>query len=99
MLLSDACILRCSDKLFDPVVLCFQGNKRCASCKTRKTPLWRNAEDGTSLCNACGIRYKKYRIRCFQCWNIPKHGGKRCLHCSNCGGKLHAVTAHQKSGK
>lgn len=28
----------------------------CASCCTRKTPMWRDAEDGTPLCNACGIR-------------------------------------------
>ncbi|XP_053159303.1 GATA-type zinc finger protein 1 isoform X2 [Hemicordylus capensis] len=74
-------------------------NKRCASCKTRKTPLWRDAEDGTPLCNACGIRYKKYRIRCFQCWNIPKHGGKPYSHCSNCGGKLRVTVSQQKSGK
>ncbi|RXM93766.1 GATA-type zinc finger protein 1 [Acipenser ruthenus] len=31
-------------------------NKCCASCNTKKTPLWRDAEDGTPLCNACGIR-------------------------------------------
>lgn len=31
--------------------------KICASCKTRRTPLWRDSEDGTPLCNACGIRY------------------------------------------
>ncbi|XP_063149076.1 GATA-type zinc finger protein 1 [Candoia aspera] len=74
-------------------------NKRCASCKTRKTPLWRDAEDGTPLCNACGIRYKKYRIRCFHCWSIPKHGGKPYSHCSNCGGKLGVVAVQQKSGK
>uniref|UniRef100_A0A8D0DTQ5 Zinc finger GATA like protein 1 n=1 Tax=Salvator merianae TaxID=96440 RepID=A0A8D0DTQ5_SALMN len=74
-------------------------NKRCASCKTRKTPLWRDAEDGTPLCNACGIRYKKYRIRCFQCWNIPKHGGKPYSHCSSCGGNLRLVAAQQKTGK
>ncbi|XP_058027281.1 GATA-type zinc finger protein 1 [Ahaetulla prasina] len=74
-------------------------NKCCASCKTRKTPLWRDAEDGTPLCNACGIRYKKYRIRCFYCWSIPKHGGKPFLHCSNCGGKLGVATAQQKTGK
>ncbi|WAR22697.1 ZGLP1-like protein [Mya arenaria] len=32
--------------------------KTCASCKTRRTPLWRDSEDGTPLCNACGIRTK-----------------------------------------
>ena len=34
--------------------------KACASCRTRRTPLWRDAEDGTPLCNACGIRYVLY---------------------------------------
>ena len=32
----------------------------CASCKTKRTPLWRDAEDGTPLCNACGIRSSKW---------------------------------------
>ncbi|KAI0241001.1 hypothetical protein LSAT2_003396 [Lamellibrachia satsuma] len=30
--------------------------RQCASCNTRRTALWRGAEDGTPLCNACGIR-------------------------------------------
>ncbi|XP_062975020.1 GATA-type zinc finger protein 1 [Elgaria multicarinata webbii] len=74
-------------------------NRCCASCKTWKTPLWRVAEDGTPLCNACGIRYKKYRIRCFQCWYIPKHGGKPYSYCSNCEGKLHVGAAQQNLEK
>ncbi|KAG7281645.1 hypothetical protein CRUP_019157 [Coryphaenoides rupestris] len=32
--------------------------KECASCCTKKTPMWRDAEDGTPLCNACGIRLR-----------------------------------------
>ncbi|XP_070592235.1 GATA-type zinc finger protein 1 isoform X2 [Erythrolamprus reginae] len=44
-------------------------------------------------------RYKKYKIRCFHCWSIPKHGGKPYPHCSNCGGKLGVATAQHKSGK
>ncbi|XP_072458526.1 GATA-type zinc finger protein 1 isoform X2 [Notamacropus eugenii] len=32
------------------------GSRCCASCRTQRTPLWRDAEDGTPLCNACGIR-------------------------------------------
>uniref|UniRef100_A0A3B3HG23 GATA-type domain-containing protein n=1 Tax=Oryzias latipes TaxID=8090 RepID=A0A3B3HG23_ORYLA len=58
----------------------------CASCCTRKTPMWRDAEDGTPLCNACGIRYKKYRVRCLNCWHIPRKEGNsnsRCLKCGN----------------
>lgn len=32
----------------------------CAHCGTSKTPLWRNGPGGPkSLCNACGIRFKK----------------------------------------
>lgn len=34
--------------------------RTCAECKTNRTPLWRNGPDGPkSLCNACGIRFKK----------------------------------------
>ncbi|GFY94917.1 GATA transcription factor 16 [Actinidia rufa] len=36
--------------------------KYCADCKTTKTPLWRSGPGGPkSLCNACGIRYRKKR--------------------------------------
>ncbi|KVI11014.1 Zinc finger, GATA-type [Cynara cardunculus var. scolymus] len=34
--------------------------KICVDCKTSKTPLWRSGPSGPkSLCNACGIRYRK----------------------------------------
>ncbi|KAF3660446.1 GATA transcription factor 23 [Capsicum annuum] len=34
--------------------------KSCSDCKTTKTPLWRSGPSGPkSLCNACGIKYKK----------------------------------------
>ncbi|KGN48832.1 GATA transcription factor 18 [Cucumis sativus] len=34
--------------------------RHCANCDTTTTPLWRNGPSGPkSLCNACGIRYKK----------------------------------------
>ncbi|XP_033927991.1 GATA-type zinc finger protein 1 [Melopsittacus undulatus] len=61
------------------------GMKCCASCGTQRTLLWRAAEDGTPLCNACGIRYRRYRVRCRRCWNIP--GKSRIPHsqCSRCG--------------
>ncbi|KAH6819047.1 hypothetical protein C2S51_002650 [Perilla frutescens var. frutescens] len=36
--------------------------KFCSDCKTTKTPLWRSGPSGPkSLCNACGIRYRKKR--------------------------------------
>uniref|UniRef100_A0A8B9NFG1 GATA-type domain-containing protein n=1 Tax=Accipiter nisus TaxID=211598 RepID=A0A8B9NFG1_9AVES len=63
--------------------------KRCASCKTRRTPLWRAAENGTPLCNACGIRYKKYRVRCRRCWNIPGKSGTPRPQCPHCGEQCH----------
>ncbi|XP_061687051.1 GATA-type zinc finger protein 1 [Syngnathoides biaculeatus] len=59
--------------------------KVCASCCTTKTPMWRDGEDGTPLCNACGIRYKKYRVRCVNCWNIPKKESNSNTCCLKCG--------------
>ncbi|KAH7655078.1 Zinc finger NHR/GATA-type protein [Dioscorea alata] len=36
--------------------------KSCADCRTTRTPLWRGGPSGPkSLCNACGIRYRKKR--------------------------------------
>ncbi|KAL2087274.1 hypothetical protein ACEWY4_018333 [Coilia grayii] len=72
--------------------------KTCASCCTRKTPLWRDAEDGTPLCNACGIRYKKYRVRCTNCWHIPRKDSKSKSKCFKCGDKLRP-SAHHKRGE
>ncbi|KAJ3670805.1 hypothetical protein LUZ60_008231 [Juncus effusus] len=38
--------------------------RRCTNCDTTSTPLWRNGPKGPkSLCNACGIRYKKEERR------------------------------------
>ncbi|XP_075400334.1 GATA-type zinc finger protein 1 [Tenrec ecaudatus] len=64
------------------------GARRCASCKTQRTPLWRDAEDGTPLCNACGIRYKKYGTRCFTCWLVPRKSVQPKKLCGRCGVSL-----------
>eukprot|EP00063_Salmo_salar_P011279 XP_013986114.1 PREDICTED: uncharacterized protein LOC106564515 [Salmo salar] len=71
-------------------------NKICASCCTTKTPLWRDAEDGTPLCNACGIRYKKYKVRCLQCWHIPRKEGNSNSRCFKCGNVSRLATSHRK---
>ncbi|XP_074521524.1 GATA-type zinc finger protein 1 [Halichoeres trimaculatus] len=70
--------------------------KVCASCCTRKTPMWRDAEDGTPLCNACGIRFKKYRVRCVSCWHIPKKESNSNSCCLKCGNSLKLTSAHRK---
>ncbi|XP_043845166.1 GATA-type zinc finger protein 1, partial [Dromiciops gliroides] len=64
------------------------GSRSCASCRTQRTPLWRDAEDGTPLCNACGIRYKKYGIRCPACWTVPRKSICPLGHCTRCGAWL-----------
>ncbi|XP_042069465.1 GATA-type zinc finger protein 1 isoform X2 [Haplochromis burtoni] len=70
--------------------------KVCASCCTRKTPMWRDAEDGTPLCNACGIRYKKYRVRCVNCWHIPRKEGNSNSCCLKCGNFVRLTSAQRK---
>eukprot|EP01134_Creolimax_fragrantissima_P001175 CFRG1175T1 len=55
--------------------------KECASCFTRSTPMWRDSPDGVPYCNACGIRYKKYSIRCNTCKYIPRKEEKSLVKC------------------
>ncbi|KAL8260432.1 hypothetical protein R6Q59_028385 [Mikania micrantha] len=54
-------------------------SRRCSNCDTTSTPLWRNGPRGPkSLCNACGIRYKKEERRA----NAARGGGfKRRRRC------------------
>ena len=62
--------------------------KACVSCKTKKTPLWRDSEDGTPYCNACGIRLRKYHISCSVCRYIPRKDEKLNNCCCLCGSRL-----------
>ncbi|TMS23958.1 GATA-type zinc finger protein 1 [Larimichthys crocea] len=84
-----------SDEESDPTTSVSKG-KVCASCCTRKTPMWRDAEDGTPLCNACGIRYKKYRVRCVNCWHIPRKEGNSNSCCLKCGNFVRLTSAQRK---
>ncbi|KAJ8903322.1 hypothetical protein NDN08_004430 [Rhodosorus marinus] len=44
------------------VALEMEDERRCVHCGTSKTPMWRCGPKGSkSLCNACGIRWKKGR--------------------------------------
>lgn len=59
--------------------------KVCSSCGTRKTPYWRDGwESGIMLCNACGIRYQKYKKYCSECCTIARKDEKGKLHCPDC---------------
>ncbi|KAL0726256.1 hypothetical protein Bca4012_022349 [Brassica carinata] len=48
---------------------------RCVNCDTTSTPLWRNGPRGPkSLCNACGIRFKKEERRASVAGNSTSGG-------------------------
>ncbi|KAL6894398.1 hypothetical protein ACP4OV_008496 [Aristida adscensionis] len=50
--------------------------KACTECGTTKTPLWRGGPCGPmSLCNACGIRYRKKRREAMGLDASSKGGG------------------------
>lgn len=49
-----------------------ENRKCCSDCKTTRTPLWRGGPAGPkSLCNACGIRYRKKRRAMMCSGNVP----------------------------
>ncbi|XP_039012094.1 GATA transcription factor 15-like [Hibiscus syriacus] len=51
-------------------------NRRCVECNTTRTPLWRGGPAGPrSLCNACGIRYRKKSLGLL-CLNRDGRTGK-----------------------
>eukprot|EP00743_Colponemidia_sp_Colp-15_P003863 GILK01004169.1.p1 GENE.GILK01004169.1~~GILK01004169.1.p1 ORF type:complete len:230 (-),score=16.24 GILK01004169.1:357-1046(-) len=59
----------------------------CASCATRSTPRWhRNLcpELGECLCNACAIRYKKYRSYCHPCHYVMTKEERTRSSCPRC---------------
>ncbi|KAJ1923170.1 DNA-binding transcription repressor [Tieghemiomyces parasiticus] len=48
------------------------GRRACISCSNSNTPCWRPGWDNSiSLCNSCGLRFKKSKIFCKQCRYVP----------------------------
>lgn len=59
----------------------------CISCGATKTPYWREAwANSVLLCNACGLRYSKFRRRCVDCSYVPRKEDKGSRACSKCNG-------------
>ncbi|KAJ2083564.1 DNA-binding transcription repressor [Coemansia sp. RSA 988] len=48
------------------------GRRSCASCGASSTPCWRpGLIDSKTLCNLCGLRYKKGKVYCAACSYVP----------------------------
>ncbi|KAJ1722167.1 DNA-binding transcription repressor, partial [Coemansia biformis] len=48
------------------------GRRSCASCGASSTPCWRpGLIDSKTLCNLCGLRYKKGKVYCAGCSYVP----------------------------
>lgn len=63
------------------------GGRCCISCGATKTPYWREAwSTAVLLCNACGLRYSKFRRRCLDCCYVPRKEDKGSRICTKCGG-------------
>ena len=61
--------------------------RKCISCDATKTPYWREAwSPSVLLCNACGLRYSKFRRRCLNCSYVPRKEDKTSRVCPKCDG-------------
>lgn len=60
------------------------GPKRCGCCGTTNTPLWRDLTRELPLCNACGIRFKKYGLICQKCNYVPCKQERDLPCCKRC---------------
>eukprot|EP00050_Salpingoeca_kvevrii_P005333 m.279198 g.279198 ORF g.279198 m.279198 type:complete len:306 (+) comp11103_c5_seq1:399-1316(+) len=58
--------------------------RHCSCCGVTKTPMWRDARGGKYLCNACGIRWRKHRVRCTQCQYVPRKSEGDLKTCPRC---------------
>ncbi|KAI9498605.1 iron transporter biosynthesis regulating transcription factor, partial [Zychaea mexicana] len=62
----------------------------CSNCGTTKTPLWRRAPNGDTICNACGLFLKARNAPrpvtdCNSSKDMTTAKQGRPLQCSNCG--------------
>lgn len=62
--------------------------KQCACCGCTSTPLWRDMGKDMPLCNACGIRWKKYGVVCDECQYVPCKQERENKHCKRCSAQL-----------
>lgn len=74
-------------------------DKRCASCGTPTTPLWRKGwfdsflKCHLHLCNACGLKFNKNQFcpKCMYVYNMIEIRNKplKWVYCSSCGQYAH----------
>lgn len=70
----------------------FGSNPACGSCHTSKTPYWRDSwSPAFILCNACGLRYSKFKRYCKDCNYVPRKEDKGAKCCMQCQGSWNFV--------
>lgn len=63
----------------------FGSHPVCGACKTDKTPYWRDSWSSLFiLCNACGLRYAKFKRYCNTCHYVPRKEDKGATCCPHC---------------
>lgn len=73
--------------------------RSCISCGATKTPYWREAWSSiVLLCNACGLRYSKFRRRCMDCSYVPRKEDKGSKCCTKCGGLWTWISSYVECG-
>lgn len=64
-----------------------ESSRFCLSCGTSKTPYWRESWTANNfLCNACGLRFSKFKKKCSKCLYIPRKEDKTSQKCPLCRG-------------
>eukprot|EP00047_Mylnosiga_fluctuans_P001412 m.220178 g.220178 ORF g.220178 m.220178 type:complete len:249 (+) comp10327_c0_seq1:85-831(+) len=71
--------------------------KQCACCGCTSTPLWRDMGKDMPLCNACGIRWKKYGVVCDVCQYVPCKQERESKTCKRCQAALPPSTKRARA--